>query len=324
MSLQRLLSITLIASACGPGKPGTTADDTATSAASSTTVDDTSATNATSSSTSTSDPEPTSDPGTNSPPNPAGFTTEDSNDPSATSIVTTAATTGDGTTGEPVPCDLSLQDCPEGQKCSVVAMSPDDLFQGHFECVPLDPNPVPPHAPCDVFADPADGTDNCDLGAICLFPDAGGIGECFSFCNFAMEPICQVPGDLCVGATCQTCTWSFCDSSCNVLDPDACDPDQLCAPGGDLSWQCIADSSGADGQHGDVCEFVNDCDPGFVCMQKDELPTCEGPSCCAMACDVDAPNTCPDKDLGGSCKPWYPPDQAPTPELAKVGVCALP
>lgn len=328
MSPQRLLTITLIACACGPGKPGTTADDTATSAASSSSSSpssDTSATNATS--TSTSGPEPTSEPATNSPPNPAGFTTEDSLDPSATSLVTTAVTTatsGDATTGEPVPCDLSLQDCAEGQKCSVVAMSPDDLFQGHFECVPLDPNPVPPHAPCDVFEDPADGTDNCELGSICLFPDAGGLGECFSFCNFSKDPICQPPGDLCIGATCQSCTWSFCDSSCNVLEPDACEPDELCAPGVDLSWQCILDSSGADGQHGDVCEFVNDCDPGFVCMPEDQLPTCAGTNCCAMACDVDAPNTCPDKGLGASCRPWYQQGQAPTPELAKVGVCALP
>ncbi len=327
MSPQRLLTITLIACACGPGKPGTTADDTATSASSSTTStssNDTSATNATSTSISTSGPEPTSEPNTNSPPNPAGFTTGDSNDPSITSSVTTATTTttGDDTTGEPVPCDLSLQNCAEGQKCSVVAMSRDEIFQGHFECVPLDPNPVPPHAPCDVFEDPADGTDNCELGSICLFPDAGGIGECFSFCNFNVEPICQPPGDLCIGATCQSCTWSFCDSSCNVLDPDTCGPEELCAPGIDLSWVCILDSSEDEGQHGDICDFVNDCDPGFVCMPKNDLPACDGDNCCAKACDVDAPNTCPDKDLGGHCKPWYQ-GEAPTPELAKVGVCAL-
>lgn len=320
MTPQRLLTLSLIACACGPARPDPSDDATSSPPASTSSASTATPPNPTTGNEPTSDPEP----GTSVPGNPAGFTSED---PSATSAVTSETTTGvpPETTGELIPCNINLQDCPEGQKCSVFAMSPDDLFQGMFKCVPLDPNPQPPHAPCDVFEDPADGTDNCELGSICLFPDAGGVGECFSFCNFNTPPICQPPGDLCIGATCQSCTWSYCDTSCDVLDPAACDPGELCAPGIENSWICIPDSSGDAGQQDDPCEFVNDCDPGFVCLEPAMVPECNGDQgCCTTACDVDAPNTCPNKDQGAICKPWYPDGTAPSPELAKVGVCATP
>jgi hypothetical protein len=184
------------------------------------------------------------------------------------------------------------------------------------QCAPLHPDPVAPHAPCDVFGDPADGTDNCALGSICLFPDDAGVGECFAFCNFNSEPICSVAGDFCVGATCQTCTWAFCDASCDPLDPATCDPGEACIPSGDI-WQCITDASGDAGQHGDPCTFVNDCDPGSVCLDESVAADCGQTACCAVTCDLTAP-VCPD---GTACEPWYDDVPAPTDELAKVGVC---
>jgi hypothetical protein len=320
MSLNRLLPLALIACACGPTKPDQTTDDPSTSAATTTAGGTTAASVTSDPQDPTTGPAATSDEQTSSSGNPSVVTTLDS----TTTVATTAVTTGDGdtTTGELIPCDLSLQDCPEGQKCSVFAMSIDDLFQGMFKCVPLDPNPVPPHAPCDVFGDPADGTDNCELGSICLFPDDGGIGECFAFCNFNQGPICKPEGDFCVGATCQTCLWSFCDSPCDPLDTSTCEPDEVCGPNNE-TWTCVPDSSGDEGQHGDTCEFVNACDPGLVCIGPDKLPDCAGDGCCSTTCDTTAPNTCPDKNKGTTCKPWYAEGTAPTPELENLGVCSL-
>lgn len=322
MTLRPLLSLSLLACACGPTKPDPSSDDSTSAAATSsssssgpTTPEPTSAGDTPAGDTSagpTSAPDPSST--TDSPPN----TSLDTSEPPTTTFVTTV-TTRDDTTGEPVPCDLSLQDCPEGQKCSVVAMSPEDLFQGMFVCVPLDPDPVPPHAACDVFGDPADGTDNCEAGAICLDPDPSGIGECFAFCDFSQEQLC-LPGDFCVGATCQTCTWSFCDSPCDALDPATCDADETCIPSGD-TWTCILDASGDDGQQGDACPFVNTCDPGLVCVDGPAVLGCATDGCCTTACDTTAPNTCPGKGDGVTCKPWYQDGQAPTPALAELGVC---
>lgn len=326
MSSQRLsLIILAIACACGPGQPNQTSADSAD--ATSATTDGASGTTA------STTPDPTTGPAatgtaatvpdttdgpddsgpdaTSTPGNPTVSTTPtpDTGDPITTS------TTFPETTGEVIPCELHEQNCPEGQKCSVVAMSADDLFQGTFQCVPLHPDPVPPHAACDVFGDPADGTDNCELGSICLFPDDAGIGECFAFCNFASRMICPA-GDFCIGATCQSCTWSFCDSPCDLLDPATCNPGDVCSPAGDI-WTCTFDASGDLGQHGDPCMFVNSCDPGHACVDSQLTADCGGDGCCAAACDLTAPD-CP---AATTCKPWYADGTAPTDELAELGVC---
>lgn len=331
----RLLLLVSIACACGPTKPDQTSDDPATSSSSS-------AGAGSAATTADTPPGPTSGPDavTSDPTLPpetsinsmsgvslslsdsiTAVTTTAPSDPTVPS--TTADPDTDSTTGEPVPCDLSLQDCPEGQKCSVYAMSVDDLLQGMFKCVPVVPNPQPPHAPCDVFSDPADGTDDCALGSICLFPDAEGIGECFAFCNDSQEPICSTPGDVCVGPFCQSCMWTYCDVHCDILDPNTCAAGEVCAPTSEGPWQCFFDSSGDAGAPGDPCTALNACDPGNICLEPAAVPGCTSDSgCCAPACDVNAQGPCPDD--GSQCVPWYDEGLAPTPELAEVGVCRLP
>lgn len=320
MPSPRLLLLLALTTACGPGKPDQTTDDPSTSSATAPPATDSAA-------------DPTTGGGSDEPPNPAtsetNAATSEPPDPSGTSEPPNPSSasepgtggtggTDDTTTGELIPCDVGLQDCPEGMKCSVFTDGPDSIFQGMFKCVPLDPDPQPPHAACDVFGDPNDGTDDCALGAICLDLADDGTGECFSFCDFSGGPVCAVANDVCVGATCQTCTWSFCDANCDPLDPSTCDEGQVCAPNSE-AWTCLPDASGEAGGHGSPCEFANACDPGHVCVDQMNLPMCAGQGCCAAACDTTAPE-CPQ---GLECEPWYEEGTAPSPELATLGVCIL-
>lgn len=224
------------------------------------------------------------------------------------------------TTGPVMFCSLEEQDCPEGQKCNPDVT--ESVFQSfEFICVPLVRDPQPPGAPCQILGD---AKDDCAKGSVCIDFDGvnDGAGECFEVCKFGSgEPTCDTPGNQCIGLTCQSCSWFICDKSCDLRDPAACTKDKVCIPdGGGSTWVCGIDASGEEGQVGDVCDFVNACDPGLACIQAEMFPGCEGSGCCSPGCDTKAPNTCPNKDLGFSCLPWYEPGQAPE-GLESLGVC---
>lgn len=233
------------------------------------------------------------------------------------------ASTGEATTGPAMFCSLEEQDCPEGQKCNPDVT--ESIFQGfEFMCVPLVPDPHPPGAPCQILGD---AKDDCEKGSVCLDFDGtnDGAGECFEVCKLGSgEPTCDTPGNQCIGLTCQSCSWFICDKSCDVLDPETCSEGKVCIPDGGGSgsiWVCGIDASGAEGQVGDDCEFINACDPGLACVDAGFFPGCDAASgCCSPTCDLKAPNTCPNKDLGASCLPYYEPGQAPE-GLENLGVC---
>lgn len=230
--------------------------------------------------------------------------------------------------GDPVACDLAGQDCGRGEKCNPSGLKQQSsIFQGIPVCVPLVPDAKKPGEPCSVLGEWLDGTDDCELGAVCLWPDERGIGECHAMCNIessetSPDPTCP-PGDACVGLACQSCFWSYCDAPCDPRDPGTCDAGEVCFPSGD-HWFCNLDASGDEGQDGDPCEFINTCDPGLFCATPETLPDCntDASGCCTPFCSTDKPNTCPGKAQGEVCVPWFAND--PPPELATLGLCALP
>ena len=95
----------------------------------------------------------------------------------------------------------------------------------------------------------------------------------------------------------------------NCADGEACYPvndGALCAP--------IAEPA----QAGDVCEFINACDIGLVCVNADAVDGCAGGAgCCAPLCDV-ASGLCDDPEA--VCTPYWEEGTAP-PALEDVGLC---
>jgi Ca-activated chloride channel family protein len=89
----------------------------------------------------------------------------------------------------------------------------------------------------------------------------------------------------------------------------------------------MMDASGAEGQYGDACEYMNACDPGLFCAGTDMVPGCVDPvGCCSDYCDLgdaDASATCEGFLDGQVCLPWYEEGTAPD-GLDHVGACALP
>jgi len=225
-------------------------------------------------------------------------------------------------------CDLAAQDCPKGQKCNPSGEGSDSVFTGLALCVPIVADPHPPGAPCSVLGDALDGTDDCALGSVCLFPDAGGVGLCHTMCEFDSDPKhdepCTPTGTLCNRPSCGLCNWGFCDVPCDPREPGACEVGEVCIGTPEATF-CILDASGDDGQAGTSCEFMNACDPGLHCADAASVAGCDDGSsgCCSPFCSTDQPNTCPGKAQGEQCVPWFM-DEEPPPELANLGTCALP
>jgi hypothetical protein len=206
-------------------------------------------------------------------------------------------------------CDVWLQDCPAGQKCSW------ELVDGaaRQSCVPLDPEANPPGEPCTMYGDPGSGHDDCELGAICSWLDDNNVGVCLALCQGSPEdPSCEGVG---MPALCQPCPDcpSLCVPTCNPL-LDECGPGYACTPNaGDFT--CLPAGQLGEGGLGAPCEYSIQCQAGFGCIDAASVPGCEAAGCCSPFCDLGSPE-CPP---GMSCMAWFEGlDMPPVPDL---GVC---
>ena len=128
---------------------------------------------------------------------------------------------------------------------------------------------------------------------------------------------------VCFGQSCQVCLFGYCADPCDPRQLDACNPQEVCVSS-DAFWTCLLDASGAAGQAGAPCEFLNACDPGLTCINADQIPGCNNAGgCCSPMCSTDVPNTCPNAAQGETCVPWYGAIEPP-PQLTTLGVCGLP
>jgi hypothetical protein len=167
------------------------------------------------------------------------------------------------------------------------------------------------------------GEDDCDAGLFCFDVDLEtNVGECYEMCTGdESEWFCS--------DACATCTISgsgvlnLCLSQCDPLAPD-CDEGDACYPFHDDAFVCTSDVGGESGGIGEPCEFINVCDPGLVCLGKDNLPACDGASgCCSPVCDTSVVDTCDAIMPGTACTPWFG-DDASRCANTNVGVCAAP
>ena len=260
----------------------------------------------------------------------ASDTTETTTSASETTGTGTDETTGTGTTDTTagfVPdmsveamCDIwNFMDCPEGQKCIPYASS--NSSWDALKCIDIADPAGTLGDECSAPLGGAGGQDDCDNGYFCYYVDSDTlIGTCIAHCTGSPEsPVCPA----------ETICTIVNDGVLTLCRP-TCDPvAQDCEPAGSGCYQatggngftCIIDASGDGGVYGDVCEFINSCDPGLACVNAEGVPGCTGSGCCSPWCDTSAANECPDAAQGQTCVPWF---ETPVPGYETVGVCSLP
>ncbi len=241
--------------------------------------------------------------------------------------------TGSGSSGASDPttggmggqCNLFLQDCPEGQKCS--AYSEDgSIFPNGTRCVPVSPNSVGPGEECTVEGKFGDGIDNCAKGSLCLDIENDGMATCVAYCTGDMDnPKCPL-------AESQKCSFLFeptvplCFTACDPLIQN-CGSGEACVPNeaalGAPFFVCMPRVyPQIPGAYGDPCIALSGCDPGNLCIFGENLPNCNQTYCCSVWCDLTAMDPCSQFDPTLKCVPWFEPGQE-TPGFENVGVCGI-
>lgn len=208
-------------------------------------------------------------------------------------------------------CDIFVQDCPRGEKCAPWANDGGSSWNAH-RCVPVEEDPDSVGEPCTVEGSGVSGIDSCDDSSMCFGVDDTGTGECFAFCEGNWEEptcddgsFCSISGD---GAL------VICVPKCDPTQPDSCDADEVCVPGG-LDFACAPAT--LDSGFLEACEYVNACESGSLCVSSSTLDGCdEATGCCTPFCDLAEPE-CPDTT---ACVPYFEEGQAP-PGLEEIGFC---
>jgi hypothetical protein len=225
--------------------------------------------------------------------------------------------------GIAVECDVWAQDCPPGEKCMPWANDGGNAWNA-TRCSPVDDNPGQVGDECSVEGSGVSGIDSCDIDMMCYYVDAEtNLGQCVEFCQGSeANPICD-PGFVCTIANDGVLT--LCRPECDPLLQDCLEIAACLPAAGSEFFTCIIDASGEAGAPGDVCEFINACDPGSFCAEAAAVPDCQGSGCCSEFCDLTAedPNSFCSLGNGSECIAWYAEGDAP-PGYDHVGACSLP
>ena len=177
----------------------------------------------------------------------------------------TTGETGAGTSDGPGDCDPFAQDCEPGLKCSWV----DGDYGPETVCIPLEEIPAEDGANC-VVATAEDPSDPCDLGSICAYPDAYGIGVCTPMCGGEVAaPLC---GENQVCQPCPDCP-SLCLAAATPSTGSA--PTGSCAPRPCSSRPSYAPWTSRTPRRGSTCEFANECAPGLLVESRPSTPARE-------------------------------------------------
>jgi hypothetical protein len=206
-------------------------------------------------------------------------------------------------------CDPWAQDCPDGEKCAAWAMS--DTWDSN-KCVPLMGDGQTGDE-C-TYGGAAQGTDNCDVGFMCYYTNAEGVGTCVPLCTGSPDnPMCPESFNCSIS---NDGSLLLCLYSCDPLLQDCQQDGAGCFWDGSL-FNC--DPAG-DLLEGDPCGYINDCSPGHLCLEAEALPSCQGSACCSGFCDLNEPQC---QITGTECIAFFDEGTAP-PGLEDTGVCALP
>jgi hypothetical protein len=212
-------------------------------------------------------------------------------------------------------CDPFSQDCLDGEKCVPYASSGGNWDAN--KCVPVTGDQAVGE-PCS-YAGAAEGTDDCDATSMCWdVTDLDGelVGTCTPFCmGTADDPECPE------GSSCNLSgsgVITLCIFNCDPLLQD-------CAEGLACYWandfNCIFTTQ--DIPPGEPCGFINDCAAGNVCVNSDVLPSCNGSACCSPFCDLNLGDQPCAVLPGTACVSFFEQGMA-RPGYENLGVCLVP
>lgn len=215
----------------------------------------------------------------------------------------------DGGQVEPM-CDLAMQDCPRGQKCTSYVSMPGGETVDNTHCVDVNGDKQ--------FGEECtrvEGNDDCAAGFFCMTDVSGhtGMGICLEYCAV---------GQPCVnGGEC----FSFndgalplCELLCNPLIQD-CPGDQGCYGFMTSNFVCAtpAENAGADN---DPCGVIQGCEPGLLCKTGGSGCAADT-ACCTPVCDLNGDASQCDAAGGEMCVQAL---DDPPPGLEDVGYCTIP
>ncbi|MCY1058644.1 hypothetical protein [Nannocystis sp. SCPEA4] len=309
MPSTRILPLTLLALACGPG-PATTTEGSSSTLSPSTNGElpvVTTTSSSTAPTTSTTAPEPAL------PDLPDDGTTTTTTGPQS------FITPPDGGSGcvASCQCDPWHETCGDTSKCSP-ASTDDDPVWDELKCVPLDPNPAHAGEPCTVAGGVLTGQDTCDLESMCLHVDPDTlVGTCVANCGGSVsDPECPF-GTACLIE--QDFVLHLCLPVCEPLLGD-CPQGQACIhnPFQPTTFVCMPDLPGDPAPLFAGCDRLG-CAPGLFCGAPQAASECDPaqPGCCLPFCDLEAP-ACP--GLMQTCQPFFG-DDPPPPLHKNVGRC---
>jgi hypothetical protein len=172
---------------------------------------------------------------------------------------------------------------------------------------------------CDIFGGKYTGEDDCDAGLICLLTDDNGEGGvCVEFCG---------PNDTCPDTNNASCNvyndgaLPICLANCDPLIQD-CPNGQGCYNSAGNNFVCfVTTADPGEGGVGDECAYLNQCQPGNICLTQAAVQGCAFESCCNPYCAVSdgGVGVCQDQE---DCQPFFM--MNPPPGYDDVGVCAIP
>ncbi|MCA9715034.1 MAG: hypothetical protein KC468_10145 [Myxococcales bacterium] len=232
-------------------------------------------------------------------------TSGETSDATLPSTVSSSFTSDPGTvetTGEPPvdACNPYLQNCDDmEEKCSAKD-SDADGYLDELTCAGFGDGPI--GGMCS--SNPNTGDDTCGPWLFC----AGG--QCREICSGSPDdPMC-LEGDTTCFAYKEL--MPICVPQCVPLAPEPCD-NGVCVPvpGGE-DFACAPEGLG--GTPEEPCKFANDCAPGLVCVDADQLPDCGGSRCCTSLCLIG----------NEPCPPGYGCTSYGFPNHPNVGFCGAP
>jgi len=221
--------------------------------------------------------------------------------------------------GSCLECDVWVQDCPQGQKCT--AWDGGGGFSWNATKCEMVTGDGAPGEPCMTVGGGTSGVDDCAKGVMCWNVDLNDMGTCVGLCTGTPDaPMC--PGGLQCAINGDG-TLNLCLSACEPLLQDCVGTD-VCIPEGD-EFACAPDASGDEGQAHDACAAPNECDKGLVCLDTADASSACDPAaagCCEPFCEF-PDGACPAADQ--QCVQWFDPATLPMddPKL-EIGVCRIP